>query len=63
MSRGWGFFTIPFQPEWNDHFIPTGMECHSTPNLKKYASWMHISSKNGISFGVKDDHFNQAEMI
>ena len=34
--------TTPFLQEWNDHSIPAGMECHSTPNLKKYASWRHI---------------------
>ena len=30
--------TIPFLQEWNDHFNPTGMECHSMPARKKYAS-------------------------
>ena len=30
--------TTPFLQEWNDHSIPAGMECHSTPNLKKYAT-------------------------
>ena len=30
----------PFLQEWNEHSIPAGMECHSTPNLKKYASWL-----------------------
>ena len=34
--------SISFKPEWNDHSIPAGIECHSTPNLKKYAS-PHIS--------------------
>ena len=31
--------SIPSLQEWNEHSIPAGMECHSTPNLKKYASW------------------------
>ena len=30
--------SIPSQPEWNDYSIPAGMECQSTPNLKKYAA-------------------------
>ena len=30
--------TTPFLQEWNEQSIPAGMECHSTPNLKKYAS-------------------------
>ena len=27
-----------FWPEWNDHSFPAGMECHSTPRGKKYAT-------------------------
>ena len=39
------FHSIParmlssFRLEWNDHSIPAGMECHSTPRGKKYAAW------------------------
>ena len=30
--------TTLFLQEWNEQSIPAGMECHSTPNLKKYAA-------------------------
>ena len=29
---------IAFPLEWHGHSIPAGMECHSRPSLKKYAS-------------------------